>query len=168
MLNQWEIKGRSEKCTQTGHPFAEGEHFFTLLFRERGGVFRREDLCEEAWQKFQADPLAKPPFSFWRHKYEPPAPPPPEALGKETAEELFRRYLQEPEVEARKVCYILALMLERKRILKPKESKEEDGETVLIYERTKTGELFVIIDPRLKLDEIESVQMEVAGLLQPG
>ena len=168
MLSQWEIKGRSEQCTRTSHRFIEGEFFFTLLFRERGGLFRREDLCEDAWHLFQADPKEKRPFSFWRTKYEPPAPPPPEPLAKETAEELFRRYLQQPEPESRKVSYILALMLERKRVLKPKETKEENGERLLIYERAKTGELFVIPDPELKLGEIESVQREVANLLQVG
>ena len=59
MANEWEIKGRSHVCTATGREFADGEHFYTLLFRERSG-FRREDLCEAAWQernKNQAPPF---------------------------------------------------------------------------------------------------------------
>ena len=37
-----------------------------------------------------------------------------------------------------------------------------------IYEHTKTGEVFVIPDPQLRLDQIEQVQQEVAALLAPG
>ena len=61
--------------------------------------------------------------------------------------------------------FILALMLERKRLLKPIEVKEEDGKRVHLYLHAKTGEVFVIPDPGLHLDQIEAVQMEVAGLL---
>ncbi|MEI8234422.1 MAG: hypothetical protein WCH57_07015 [Verrucomicrobiota bacterium] len=161
MANEWEIKGRSTVCTATGRPFADGEFFYTLLFLERGG-FRREDLCEEAWQ--QRDP-AKPPYSFWRNKFEVPPPAAPEPLGKQNAETLLRRYMGEPGEEHANVRYFLALILERKRLLKPVEVKEEDGKRLHLYLHAKTGEIFVIPDPQLRLDQIESVQAEVAGLL---
>jgi hypothetical protein len=161
MANEWEIKGRSHVCTATGHEFADGEPFYTLLFDERGG-FRREDLCEEAWRSRDQ---TKAPHSFWRNRYEIPPPPAPEALGKQTAESLLRRYMSEPGEEHANVRFILALMLERKRLLKPIEVKEEDGKRLQIYLHAKTGEVFVIPDPGLHLDQIETVQNEVAGLL---
>ncbi len=161
MANDWEIKSRGSRCSATGRDFAEGEVFHTLLFRSREG-FSREDLCEEAWQ--ERDP-AKTPFSFWKSKYEPPPPPAPEALGKQTAEELLRRFMEEPGEGHANVRYILALMLERKRLLKPVETKEEEGQRLLIYEHRATGEVFVIPDPGLRLDQIEAVQREVAELL---
>ena len=161
MASDWEIKSRGDRCSVTGHPFEDGEFFYTLLFRERGGGFRREDFSEEAWK--QRD-IKKPPFSFWKSKFEVP-PPVTEALPKQTAEDLLRRYLQEPGNGHARVRYILALMLERKRILKPIETKEDDGERLLIYEHRSSGEVFVIPDPNLRLDQIEEVQLEVAGLL---
>jgi hypothetical protein len=36
---------------------------------------------------------------------------------------------------------------------------------VLIYEQPKTGDIFVVPDPQLRLDELEDVQREVAGLM---
>ena len=64
--------------------------------------------------------------------------------------------------------YLLAVMLERKRILKEVETKRsDDGTLIRIYEHGKSGEVFVIPDPELKLDEIEHVQIEVASLLSP-
>ena len=162
MATEWEIKSRGDRCTLTGREFVDGEYFHTLLFRERGSGFRREDLCEEAWQ--QRDPK-KTPFSFWRTKFEARAPAAPQTLAKATAEDLLRHYMQEPGDQHANVRYILALMLERKRTLKPIETKEDDGERLLIYEHRASGEVFVIPDPCLRLDQIESVQMEVAELL---
>ena len=42
----------------------------------------------------------------------------------------------------------------------------DGNQRVLIYERAKTGEVFVIRDPQLRMDEIEGVQGQVADLLQ--
>jgi hypothetical protein len=162
MGNEWEIKGRSRVCTATGKKFAEGEYFYTLLFKERGGDFRREDLCEEA---FQNRDKTVAPYSFWRTKFEVQPPPPPEPLGKQGAEDLLRSLMSEGGEEHTNARFILALMLERKRVFKPVEVKEEDGRRLNIYLHAKTGEVFVIPDPVLRLDQIEAVQVEVAGLL---
>jgi hypothetical protein len=162
MANEWEIKGRSEKCAVTERPFQEGEHFYTLLFRDKHG-FHREDWCEEAWAQ-RAETVQ--PFSFWRSTFEPPPPPVPEALGRETAEDLLRRYMQDENAHLANARYILGVMLERKRILKQIENREEDGLRTLIYEHVKTGEVFVIPDPGLRLDQLADVQNEVAAQLK--
>ena len=162
MANDWEIKSRAEKCAATERPFQDGEYFYTLLFHDKDG-YRREDLSEEAWQQ-RNDNIQ--PFSFWRAKFEPPPPPVPEALAKETAEDLLRRYMQEENSQHTNARYILSLMLERKRLLKQIEVKETDGARTLIYEHIKTGEVFVIPDPQLRLDQLEAVQNEVASLLR--
>jgi len=162
MANEWEIKGRAEKCAITEHLFQDGEYFYTLLFHDKEG-FRRMDLSEEAWQ--QRNDNMKP-FSFWRSKFEPPPPAVPEALEKGTAEDLLRHYMQDEQPQHANARYILSLMLERKRILKQIESKDDGDGRVLIYEHVKTGEVFVIPDPDLRLDQLETVQNEVAGLLK--
>lgn len=165
MLNQeWSIQSRSNRCAVSGRDFAEGEYFYTLLFDEKTG-FRREDLCEEAY-KARNDNIE--PFSTWRMKYEPPPPPAPEPLGKQTAEDLLRQYMLEQSPQHASARYLLAAMLERKRILKEKETKNTESGVVRIYEHAKSGEVFVIPDPGLRLDQLEQVQNEVAELLSPG
>ena len=164
MQTDWTIQSRSGRCAVTGRDFTEGEFFYTLLFRERDG-FRREDLSEEAWKERQADSAAKPPYSFWRAKFEPSAPGAPEALAKETAEDLLRSYMSEQDEGHANARYILALMLERKRLLKQIEVKEDIHGRTLVYEHVKTGEVFIVPDPGLRLDQIEAVQTEVAALL---
>lgn len=158
MNQDWEIRKRSEICTQTQRPFAEGEFFFTAIYRE-GDAFRREDLSEEAWS---ARPENDAPFSFWRSKFEMPPPPPPEPLAKQDAEGILRKLIKENSEATRNARYILALMLERKRILKPMESSDPD---VLVYERVQTGESFLIPNPRLGLAQVPEVQREVSALL---
>ncbi len=64
--------------------------------------------------------------------------------------------------------YILAVMLERKRLLKVKEQLVREGKRVFVYEQPKTGDLFTILDPGLQLDQLESVQRDVAALLEHG
>jgi hypothetical protein len=164
MQTDWTIQGRSCQCAATGREFTEGEFFYTLLFRERGD-FLREDLSEEAWRERQAQPRAHQPYSFWRTKFEPPPPGAPEAVTKETAEDLLRGYMTERDESHANARYILALMLERKRLLKQIEAKEDIHGRTLVYEHVKTGEVFVVPDPGLRLDQIEAVQNEVAALL---
>jgi len=95
-----------------------------------------------------------------------PPPQPEEALKKETAESLLRRMVQEEEPSLINVIFILAVMLERKRILVERDVQtRDDGRTVLVYEHRKTGESFLITDPRLHLDQLEEVQKEVTAML---
>jgi hypothetical protein len=163
-MTDWTIQTRSGRCAATGRDFAEGELFHTLLFRERAG-FRREDLSEEAWKERQADSAAPRPYSFWRARFE-PTPSVPEPLAKETAEDLLRGYMTEHDEGHANARYILALMLERKRLLKQIEVKEDIHGRTLVYEHVKSGEVFIVPDPGLRLDQIEAVQSEVAALLR--
>jgi len=166
MQQEWTIQSRAHHCSATNKSFVEDEVFYTLLFDETTG-YRREDLSEEAFKARPAD--APQPFSFWRTKYTPPPPVAPEALGKQTAEDLLRAYMAEQSPQHASARYLLAVMLERKRILKEIEVKRgDDGNRVRIYERSGTGEVFVVPDPELKLDELQSVQEELSALLSPG
>ena len=161
LANEWAIKHRADACAATSRPFASGEYFYTLLFQDAEG-FRREDLSEEAWQKRNENIR---PFSFWKTRYEPAPPAPVDALNKENAEQLFRRLLSS-ENAPRNACYVLAAMLERKRILKQIKSEQSENGRVLIYEHGATGDVFIVPDPQLRLDELENVQNEVAQLLR--
>ena len=87
-------------------------------------------------------------------------------MPKENAEQLFRRLMASHNPPAN-ACYVLAAMLERKRVLKQvKAESRGSGRRVLIYEQGTTGDVFVVPDPQLRLDELETVQDEVAQLLR--
>ncbi|MEP6699163.1 MAG: hypothetical protein ABJB09_05465 [Verrucomicrobiota bacterium] len=162
LANEWPIKHRADACARTQRPFQPGEQFYTLLFREGDG-YRREDLSEEAWAARNENIR---PFSFWKARYEPPPAVPPESLGKENAENILRRLLAENDPSHANTCYVLAVMLERKRVLKQIKTDQSGDRPVLIYEHAKTGDVLIVPDVRLRLDEIEHVQNEVSQLLR--
>ena len=162
LSNDWPIKHRADACARTERPFQAGEQFYTLLFREGEG-FRREDLSEEAWLARNENIR---PFSFWKTRYEPPPIAAPETLGKQNAEDILRRLLADNDPVNANACYVLAVMLERKRVLKQIKPEQGDERHVLIYEHAKNGDVFIVPDVRLRLDEIEHVQNEVSQLLK--
>jgi hypothetical protein len=105
-------------------------------------------------------------FSRWHSVFRMPPPPEEEALKKETAESLLRKLMESEEESNRNIIYILAVMLERKRILVERGVEHREDSTVLrVYEHRKTRETFVIPEPHLQLDQLESVQAEVVGML---
>jgi hypothetical protein len=163
LATDWPIKQRSEICNATQRPFAPGEVFYTLLYREGDG-FRREDLSEEAWRNRNENIQ---PFSFWKTKFEPAPAPAPEPLAKENAEQLFRRLIVEADPPAN-ACFVLAVMLERKRVLKQVRTENTNGSRLLIYEHRENGDVFIVRDPQLRLSELERVQDEVTRLLGTG
>jgi len=164
MLSQeWNIQGRALNCAVTGRPFEKGERLFSALYW-RDGQYQRVDLCAEAW-KARNDNIE--PLSAWQTEFVPPPPQAPEAMKKDDAESLLRRMIAENSPATRNARYILALMLERKKMLRQVEKQRQEGGAVLVYEHLPSGEVWLIEDPALKLGELTSVQDEVARLLGP-
>ncbi|HLP78882.1 MAG TPA: hypothetical protein VK327_18430, partial [Candidatus Paceibacterota bacterium] len=132
-----------------------------MLFDEKAD-FRRSDFCAACWQSKFSDANSREGFiSSWQGTYEVP-PPPTETIKKETAETLLRRLIELNDPQYMPAGYILAVMLERKRLLKVKEQIIRDGHRIFIYEQPKTGDIFTIADPDLHLDQLEKVQHDVA------
>jgi hypothetical protein len=167
-MNEWNIQSRAHTCEACGKNFTDKEHYHTMLFDERHG-FRRSDVCVACWQKqFSEGARERKGFvSYWHGIYEAPTPA-PEAIQKDTAESLLRKLIDLNDPKFIPAGYILAVMLERKRLLKVKEQITRDGHRIFIYEHPKTGDLFTIVDPDLQLNQLEQVQRDVADLLEHG
>jgi len=161
-MEDWNIQSRATKCVVTGREFVEGEIFYSLLFRTKSG-YERQDLCTEAYAN-RNDNIA--PISNWHSKFEKPSAAPVETLKKDDAEGLLRQLLEKNEEGNTNSRYILAAMLERKKILKPLNSfRNEAGIKITVYEHSKTGESFTIVDPELNLEQMDPVQREVVSML---
>lgn len=158
---EWNIKTASSSCQLCQRPFADQETFVSRLSFE-GGEYQRLDACAGCWTE-ERRPGA---LSVWKTVFHVPPPPPPEPIKKETAESLLRQFMETEDPSRRNVIFILAVMLERRRILVERDVQtREDGLKVRMYEHRKTGETFVVPDPGLRLDELEHVQLEVLTLL---
>lgn len=167
-MTEWNIQSRAHACTACGKPFADQESYHTLLFDEKAD-FCRSDVCDACWQKQYSEGARdrKGFVSYWQGVYSAP-PPPVEAIKKETAESLLRKLIELNDPRNVPAGYILAVMLERKRLLKVKEQLVRDGQRVFLYEQPGTGDVFTIIDPALQLNQLEQVQRDVADLLEHG
>jgi len=167
-MNDWNIQSRANACEACGQSFVDRQPYHTLLFDERQD-FRRQDICTPCWQKQFSDGARerKGFISYWQGIYEAP-PPAVDPIHKETAETLLRKLIEQNDPRYVPAGYILAVMLERKRVLKVKEQIVRDGKRTFIYEQPKTGDVFTITDPDLKLDQLEEVQHDVAALLEHG
>ena len=164
MAQDWNIRARGHVCSACGNPLVDKSPVVSVL-HEDAGAYVRLDCHPECWQAMKRD---WEPFSVWEGVYS--APPPPdtkkEPLKKETADDLLRRLMTLDDPAMRNVTYVLAVMLERSKILVERDAKEQPDRTILrIYEHRGTGESFMVVDPRLRLDNIPQVQKEVLELL---
>lgn len=166
-MNEWNIQSRARACEACQRPFADQQTYHTLLF-DLTPELRRSDVCETCWQERYADAsIQKGLISRWQGTYELP-PPPAEVIKKENAETLLKKLIELNDPRHIPAGYILAVMLERKRLLKVKEQIVREGQRIFIYEQPKTGDVFTITDPNLRLDQLDEVQRDVAHLLEHG
>lgn len=168
IVQDWKFRSRSHHCCYTGEPFADGEVFYTCIFidPDSDGYIRR-DYGAKQWKLIRKN-LDPAPFSFWKSTYEAPqTEEKTEAIEAHSAEATLRRMIDEGDPATENARFILALMLERKKTLRPVDEKESDtdGRKIIFYEHKTSGEVFIVVDPQLKLADIEAIQIEVAALL---
>lgn len=164
MIQNWSIRSRSHQCALSERPFVEGETFHTAIyFDTKTGDYLRRDVGLDSWKQELSE---RKPIAYWKTLYSPTiTEQKPEVTSKESAMALLQRFIEEGDPSSENARYILALMLERKRILSNTATKEIDGQRMLFYENKKTGEVFIVRDPELRLNELADLQDEVAMLL---
>ena len=162
----WHVRSRGRECAATQRPFADGETLVTALFPdpESSGYLRR-DYGLEGWAIDQENGVA--PFSFWRSTYT-AAVSNEAALAAEklSSEEILQRLVEEDEDHTENARFILAVMLERQKLLRETDHQRTPTGILRVYEHRKTGEVFIVKDPDIPLADIEAVQNEVFILLE--
>jgi hypothetical protein len=162
-MTEWDIQARSNACTACHTAFAEKQTYHTLLAMNADG-YQRRDLCASCFAGIRRDGV----ISYWQGQYKLPPPPPPEPIRKDTAETLLRKLVKSSDPAHTGARYILAVMLERKKILRHRDTvHDENRNNILVYEHAQSGESFTVPDPHLRLDQLDEVQRRVAELLQP-
>lgn len=166
LAESWHVRSRSRECSATQRHFIDGETIVTALFPdpESSGYLRR-DYCLEAWKELPED--AEKAFSFWKTTFSGPANVvTQEASERLSPEELLVRLIEEDEDHTENTRYILAVMLERQKILRETDSQRTPNGILRVYEHRKTSEVYLVRDPDIPLSEVESVQNEVFILLE--
>ena len=163
MSQEWNIRSRGHACTVCGKPLVDKTPMVSAL-KETTGGYERFDCHPECWKTLERD---WEPFSFWDGVYlAPTKEAKSQPLKKEDAGELLRQLITMDDPAMKNVIYVLAVMLERSKILVERDQKEqEDGTIRRVYEDRKQGDTFVILDPRIRLENLAEVQSQVIALL---
>lgn len=167
LADSWHLRSCSPLCSVTGRKFAEDELFYTAIFPDpESDAFERRDFSQEAWTERSDD--AETPFSFWRSVFKPrPTEEKVEIVDKENPETLLKRLVEEDDEHTENARYILAVMLERKKLLVETDAQQTPTGLLRIYEHRKEGDVYIVKDPQIPLSEVDKVQDEVHALLSP-
>jgi hypothetical protein len=161
----WHIKSRSHQCVVTGKPFADGDSIIAAIFPDpESSGWLRKDYSVEGWDQRDKDDGEK--FSQWKTIYKAPVAHERVGVTKESPIDLLRRMVDEDEESTEKVRFILAVMLERQKILVEKDTQVVPSGILRVYEHRKEGDVFLIRDPNVALDQVEAMQQEVLDLLE--
>src|SRR3954454_14718147 len=119
----WNIQSRSHGCQACQKPFEDKQPYHTLLLLEKS-EYTRQDICDACWQvQYGAGSIDRKGFiSFWKGIYQTPPPVTQnDPMQKASAETLLRKLIELNDPKHGSACFILAVMLERKRVRKVKE-----------------------------------------------
>lgn len=168
LAESWHIRSRSRICAGSERSFEDGEGIVTALFPDpESSGYLRKDFSIAAWKARPAEET--PPFSFWKAIFHAPlATERQDAFKRESPEDLLRRLVEEDEDHTENARYILAVMLERKKVLRETDTQRTPGGILRVYEHRKLGDVFIVKDPDIPLADVERVQEEVILLLEPG
>ena len=152
-------------CFVTGQPFTEGQRVASFLVRDpKTLAVLRYDLLETAATDF-APPAAV--ACRWVQVFKPhPAGANPERTLKLTAENLFLTLADpatEPTPENTRLVLFLALLLERKRLLRPR-GRSADGARI-VYEHLRLKRFFELPAEELTPEFFVQVQQQLSVLV---
>jgi len=163
---EWAGLKRAVRCVSCTRNFEDGEGYCSMLFMGGDGLVR-EDYCTPCWDGTDQGRRAQA-ISHWLGRFKAEAPKQKEELiAKSAVERLLRKYLVSREPAHVNLCYILALMMERKKRLMPRDRVTEQvtGRKIIVYELAETGESLFIEDPGLHVSQAKEVQKQVKELL---
>ncbi len=161
----WQFKPPARQSSLSGEAFNEGEYVVCLLYLDEAGALQRSDLRSEEEDAFEA-----PGGLLGRWKREVKAPDEEAREARQqlmaTTEELFLSLFEangeEGEAERDALKQLLALMLERKRVIK-REGGIVDG--VQKYRHPKQDREYAVpmgdIDPAVLIRLQEQLQLLV-------
>ena len=166
IAESWHVRSRARECAVTHQPFVDGETIVTALYPDpESSSYVRRDYGAEGWESARAD--GGKPFSFWRSNYTAASvDESANAMEKLSPEELLRRLVDEDEDHTENTRYILAIMLERRKILKEADTQRLPDGILRVYEHRKSGEVYIVKDPDIPLADVEALQQEVFTLLE--
>jgi hypothetical protein len=158
------LQPRASQCAITGRAFQEGDRVASVLVRKDGGEVVRYDAFEASSSDLHPEGFVA---CRWVQLFKPQAKlENPERALKLTAETLFLT-LADPSTaetpETARLVRFLALLLERKKLLRPR-GKTPDGAREL-YEHARTKQVYEVAAIDLGPDFFSAVREQLTVLV---
>jgi hypothetical protein len=158
------LQPQANVCFVTQEPFVEGQRVASFLMRAKTGEVTRYDVLESERAEFEQEGVR---VCSWVRVFKPrKAGENAERDMKLTAEALFLTLADpatEEAEETTRLLQFLALMLERKRVLKPKGRSADGARNV--YEHAKSKQLFEVPVGELSPEFFIQVQEQLSVLV---
>ncbi|MFA5865932.1 MAG: hypothetical protein WC975_14765 [Phycisphaerae bacterium] len=162
MIGEWDDYGRrTGSCCKCQKNFAELEPYYATLGETAQG-FQRLEFCQGCW----TDEFGREAFSFWQARV--PKKDEKKKLFVDDAVlvDFFRRLTESGDESKNGFCFVLALILMRKRILKYVSTRQKDGEQeIWIMKLSGEEKEYNIPNPNLDDQQIEQIRTELSTVL---
>lgn len=167
-MQEWSLQSGSRKSTGSEKPFTDGQQVRSILVvAEKEGLLRLDFHPDEEFDAGESRPVAQWLRTFRSNEAEREVAR--EAVA--TADELLEQLMSEEEgdedaqrAEAREVlCFLLALHLERKRVLRPVGRVGKDG--VQVYRHPKKDREYRVPSVELRAELIRQIEDQLDFML---
>lgn len=157
MLLDFDVQRCSRRCAATGRELAPGEMCYSALEVQGAEVVRR-DFASEAWNG--------PPesaFGWWKSRIPQPTAKKIKLAPNDVLLELFDQLAGGEQQDLR---YVLALLLVRRRVLRPEgpaDGSQDDADKLTVYcpKRDTTYEVPAIMPSAERIDQIQQQLSEL-------
>jgi len=155
----WKLPRPGDCCATCEQPLAAGA-LFTTVVRFMAEAPLREDLCAACGERAVADPEV----CFWTHR-RPESGSQRAVVDYAMLRELFGRMLQRPDDVYRRLSYLVALVLIRKRFLRLVGFQRRAGREVMVVTRGAGQPTVDVPAPLLTAEDLGQVRDQLAQLL---
>ena len=155
------IRKPSEACASCEGPFENEQPMFSMIVLGENEPGRR-DVCVPCFESRDVD--AEREFAFWRTRRSVDGPE-RRPIDFNVLRDLFFRMVEHHGGEYGKLCYLLGLVLLRKRVVKLEEFISEDGRDYLVVTSKSRPEPLKLEAPELVPSEFDELREKLMALL---
>lgn len=158
---EYKIKKPLGACGRCEQEIALGAPIVSTILLEAAEPARR-DFCVPCFDSLERKPEDE--FAYWRTRRA-GVKETKRVIDFPTLKQLFFRMTEQPGEEYRKICYLVALLLMRKKLLQLKEFVTEGGrDFVVLTAKDREGEIRIEA-PSLRAEEFVEMREKLAMLL---
>ncbi|MCA8986166.1 MAG: hypothetical protein KDA78_00900 [Planctomycetaceae bacterium] len=151
----YSLKPLSKNCSATGQPLEPGDLCYSVLI-EKNGRHERLDFSSSAWKGVPEGALG-----VWRTEVPAAEIKPVNPFDNQRLLDQFIEFTEQCNDSQKKLRYVLALLLVRKKQLVHEQNFEQDGEQWMQLRGVRGEGLFKIPEEKLTQHEMTRLQAEI-------